>query len=113
MKWSCHHSYLSFKPIQTFSHNLFCNWASLRHMVSVDRAGDSAAEQDKAGPSSSPLPLSDLHLGAVKEVVREMLGARNWTGSSTVAALQARMSMAGHHLADNLLIKVSPLRKRT
>jgi hypothetical protein len=75
----------------------------------VDRATGSGAEQDVASPSSSPLPLSDLHLGAVKEVVREMLGARNWTGSSTVAALQARMSMAGHNLADNLLIKVGPL----
>jgi len=63
-----------------------------------------------AGPSSAPGPLSDLHLGAVKEVVREMLGARNWTGSSTVSALQARMSMAGHNLADNLLVKVSILR---
>ena len=70
------------------------------------------ADQDVAGPSSGAAPLSDLHLGAVKEVVREMLGARNWTGSGTVAALQARMSMAGHNLADDLLIKAgtSPTR---
>lgn len=56
--------------------------------------------------SSSP---SDAQLRAVKEATREMLAARNWTGSATVASLQARMSLAGHNLSEEQLIKVSHL----
>lgn len=59
---------------------------------------------DAAG-SSAP-PLSDLQLDRVRAGVREMVQARGWTGSGTVAALQARLSMGGHELSEAALIKV-------
>ena len=53
----------------------------------------------------SSLP-SESQLRAVKEATKEMLAARNWTGSATVASLQARMSLAGHNLTEEQLVKV-------
>lgn len=52
--------------------------------------------------------VSESQMRAVKEAVREMLAARNWTGSATVASLQARMSLAGHNLSEEVLVKVGP-----
>lgn len=52
---------------------------------------------------------TEPQMKAVKEAVKEMLAARNWTGSATVASLQARLSLAGHYLAEELLIKVAQI----
>ena len=69
--------------------------------------GREASQSQKGGaPSEAVSGMSDSQLRAVKEAVREMLGARNWTGSATVASLQARISLSGHDLTEELLIKV-------
>ena len=74
------------------------------------QAGPSArgrTAQPLADAAQPLAPLSDMQMGAVRAAAREMVTARSWSGSATVAALQARLAMNGLHLGEASLIKAS------
>ena len=52
-------------------------------------------------------------MAAVRDTVKAMLGARSWTGSNTLAALQAQLSMKGRSLSEASIIRVSSSQPNT
>ena len=74
------------------------------------QAGPSArgrTDQPLADAAQPPAPPLDMQMGAVRAAARDMVTARSWSGSATVAALQARLAMNGLHLSEASLIKAS------
>ena len=76
-------------------------------LCQVGPSAPSRADQPMADAAQTQAPLSDMQMGAVRAAAREMVTGRSWSGSATVAALQARLAMNGQHLSEASLIKAS------